>query len=361
MPLSSLIGRILLPVALVFWWLPIQATLGASGVGRYLKQPDAWYATADGARVAENILSFQSELGGWPKNTDTTAAPFAGNRKDLHPTFDNGATTDELRFLARAFNATRELRYQKAFERGYDYILVAQYPTGGWPQFYPPDREYHRHITFNDDAMVRLMNFLRESWSSPAYHFLDSERMQKAKREFDRGIDCILRCQIKVNGKLTAWCAQHDELDYRPRSGRAYELVSISGGESVGILRLLMSLDHPSPEVICAVDAGIAWFESAKLKGIKVVTVPDARSPKGTDKRVVQDAASPPIWARFYEIGTNLPIYCDRDGLPKHQLSEIGYERRNGYSWLTSSPQSLIEQDYPAWKKKWVAAGKKES
>jgi len=334
----------------------ISAAAGGPGAGRYLKQPDVWFASAECARVAENILSFQSELGGWPKNTDTTASTFTGNRKDLQPTFDNSATTDELRYLARAFNATRDLRYRKAFERGYDYILLAQYPTGGWPQFYPPDHQYHRYITFNDSAMVRLMNFLRESWTSPVYAFLDSERTQKARQEFAKGIECILRCQIQVDGKRTAWCAQHDELDYRPRPGRAYELVSISGGESVGILQLLMSLDHPSPEVIRAVDAGVAWFESAKLKGIKVVTVPDARSPKGTDKRVVPDAAAPPIWARFYEIGTNRPIYCDRDGVPKHQLSEIGYERRNGYNWLTYGPQALLEQDYPAWKRKWAAS-----
>ena len=37
------------------------------------------------------------------------------------------------------------------------------------------------------------------------------------------------------------------------------------------------------------------------------------------------------MWARFYEIGTNRPIFSDRDGFAKHDLSEIGYERRNGY------------------------------
>jgi PelA/Pel-15E family pectate lyase len=117
-------------------------------------------------------------------------------------------------------------------------------------------------------------------------------------------------------------------------------------------MRLLMSLNRPSAEVIQAVESAVAWFEAAKLKGIKVVIVEDTNSPKGTDKRVVEDASAPPIWARFYEIGTNLPIFCDRDGVPKRKLSDIGYERRNGYSWLTYGPESLLAKEYPAWKKK---------
>jgi len=328
------------------------AASGIEGADRYLKKPDAWFAGDEARRIAANILSFQTDLGGWPKNVDTTASPFSGDRKDLKPTFDNSATTDELRFLARIFRAVKDDRYLKSFQKGYDYILNAQYPTGGWPQFYPPDKQYHRYITFNDDAMVRLMLFLRETYSLPIYDFLDEGRKNRARDEFANGIRCILKCQIKIDGKLTAWCAQHDELDYRPRPGRSYELVSISGGESVGIVRLLMTLERPTAEQIQAVESAVAWFEAAKLKGIKVVTVDDKNAPKGTDKRVVEDASAPPIWARFYEIGTNLPIFCDRDGVPKRKLDQIGYERRNGYRWLTYAPAALLEKDYPAWKKK---------
>src|ERR1041384_2473891 len=242
---------------------------------QYLSKDDAWFAGAQARQIADNILSHQSELGGWPKNIDTTASPFTGDKKELKPTFDNSATTDELRFMARFYNAAKDERCRNAFEKGYDYILKAQYPTGGWAQFYPPDKQYHRYITFNDDDMVRLMNFLRETYTSPAYGFLDQERKGHAREEFEKGIQCILKCQIKVGGKLTAWCAQHDEKDYSPRPGRSYELVSISGGESVGIVRLLMSLEHPSAEVIQAVENAVAWFEAAKLKGIKVVMVED--------------------------------------------------------------------------------------
>jgi pectate lyase len=327
------------------------ASRAASGPKRYLQKPDSWFAGAQARRLAANILSYQSDLGGWPKNLDTTAAPFKGERKKLRPTFDNDATTDELRFLARVFNATREARYRTAFEKGLDYILKAQYATGGWPQHYPPGKSYHRHITFNDNAMVRLMELLREVGTSKRYAFVNAERRQAARAAFGRGIQCILRCQVLVVGKRTAWCAQHDEKDYRPRSGRSYELVSLSGAESVGVVRLLMSLDDPSPEVVQAVEAAVAWFESAKRKGIRVEVRKDEEAPRGRNKVVVKDASAPPLWARFYEIGTNRPIFADRDGVKKYDLAQIGYERRNGYAWLGYWPQRLLAKEYPAWKR----------
>ena len=102
--------------------------------------------------------------------------------------------------------------------------------------------------------MVRVMEFLREVYSSKLFDFVDEGRRTAAKTAFDKGIDCILKCQIRVDGKLTGWCAQHDEVDFSPRPARTYELVTLSGSESVGIVRLLMSLDHPSPAVIAAVE-----------------------------------------------------------------------------------------------------------
>ncbi|MCX6903422.1 MAG: hypothetical protein NTW03_08085 [Verrucomicrobia bacterium] len=148
----------------------------------YVRKPDDWYGSAEGRRVADNILTWQSVEGGWPKNTNTTAQPFTGDTNTLKGTFDNGATTGELRFLARAFRAAKTTRYQQAFFKGLDHIIKAQYPTGGWPQFYPPGKKYHGHITFNDDAMVRLMEFLRETATSSHFDFVGADRRQPSRR-----------------------------------------------------------------------------------------------------------------------------------------------------------------------------------
>ena len=38
-------------------------------------------------------------------------------------------------------------------------------------------------------------------------------------------------------------------------------------------------------------------------------------------------------WARFYELGTDRPIYGDRDGEVHYTLEELSQERRDGYAW----------------------------
>lgn len=95
--------------------------------------------------------------------------------------------------------------------------------------------------------------------------------------------------------------------------------------------------------------AAVAWFESVKLTGIRQVQVKDPNAPKGWDKKIVEDAGAPPLWARFYDIKKMKPMFVDRDGIPKARLSDIGYERRNGYSWLGDWPAAVIAE-YSRWK-----------
>ncbi len=326
----------------------------STGAKELLDRPAEWYRTPEAATAATNILSFQAPIGGFPKNIDTAGDIYAGDPRDIHPTFDNNATTDELRYLARIYVAMKDPRYQEAFLKGLDYVLKAQYPNGGWPQSFPPgQRNYDQYITFNDNAMSRVMLFVREVVTdNEHYDFVDADRRKAAKAAWDRGIDCILKCQIKVDGKLTVWCAQHDEVDFSPRPARAFEPVSLSGCESVGVIRLLMKVDHPTREVINAVDSAVAWLEAVKITGIRIEDRPQEGTPRGFERYEVADASAPPIWARFYEIGTNRPMYEDRDSVIHYKLSEIGIERRTGYQWLKSWPQTLLEKDYPKWKAK---------
>jgi pectate lyase len=326
-------------------WLAMVAPLPAATAPwqALAKKPDAWFAQPDGQRAVENVLSWQAPSGAWPKNTDTAAQAYAGDANKLQGTFDNGATTGELRFLARALRATKEPRVEAAFLKGFEHILAAQYTNGGWPQYAPPPaNKYHRHITFNDGAMERLMEFLREA--SENFPFLDQSRRQRARAAFDRGVECILRCQVVVDGRLTVWCAQHDEVTLEPRPARTFELASLSGAESAGLLRLLMSLENPSPKVRRAIEAGAAWFDSAQLKGIRIAKVDG-------DKRVVKDVAAPPLWARFYEIGSNRPLFAGRDGVKKYDVAEIEAERRNGYAWHGPWGQRVAE-DFAKWRQR---------
>jgi hypothetical protein len=195
-PLCALLRPVLL-VAVISIASPASAPAKSNfDLKSFATKPDAWFRSAEGMRATTNVLSWQSAEGSWPKNLDTGNKPYEGDPKNVQGTFDNGATTDELRFLARAFRVTGDPRCERACLKGLDHVLKAQYPTGGWPQFYPPSKQYHRHITFNDGAMVRLLVFLRQVAQGPDFAFVDLARRKAAQESFDRGIQCILKCQI---------------------------------------------------------------------------------------------------------------------------------------------------------------------
>jgi PelA/Pel-15E family pectate lyase len=241
-----------------------------------------------------------------------------------------------------------------------DYLFKAQYDNGGWPQYYPLDParaenvQYYAHITFNDNAMINVMTLLRAVAADPAYDWVDKDRRDKAAKAVQKGIDVILKTEIVVSGKKTAWCAQYDEKTLKPAQARAYELESISGQESVPIVRFLMTIDKPSPEIVDAIQSAVKWFESAKITGIEVVDKRDPSLPGGLDRVVVQNPNAPPIWARFYDIPTNKPFFVGRDSVKKETLAEIEQERRIGYSYYTTAPGYLLATEYPAWQKKWA-------
>lgn len=344
--------------------LLVPAAQAAVSWGDILKQPADWYASPEARALADNVLLYQSPEGGWPKNRDMTLSPEATLPNDgkahndiTKPTIDNDATTTQLWLIARVESAQPDVRLQSAVERGLDYLFAAQYENGGWPQFYPLVSGYYTHITFNDDAMVNVLLVLRDVAKGRApFAWVDAGRRERAARAVEKGIECILRCQIEVNGVKTAWCAQHDEKTFAPAPARKYEHVSISGEESVGIIRFLMGEESPSPEIIAAVHAAVSWFKQAQLHGIREDHPRNPELPHGFDRVVVKDPNAPPLWARFYEIGTNRPIYSGRDSIVRYDLAEVEPERRGGYRWHTQAPLKLIEKDYPAWARKWPAS-----
>ncbi len=315
-------------------------------------------AAADPA--VQTILAYQRDCGGWPKNYDRRAllrdAQLEAIRKDHAKNdamIDNGATHTEIRALATAYQTEQDERYRTAALRGIRYLLDGQYPNGGWPQRFPDPTNYSRYITFNDNAMIGVMTLLSDASRDQAlYSFVSPELRAQCQWAVERGIQCILKCQIRVNGQLTVWCAQHDHVTFAPQKARSYELASLSGSESVGIVKFLMRIDRPSPEVVQSIEAAVAWFERSKIEGIKVVRQPAPGTPKGYDQVVVHDKDAPPMWARFYDIESNKPIFCSRDGVPRESLADISYERRNGYSWLGNYGQSLLEKDWKKWKER---------
>lgn len=346
-----------------------------------------WYCSDEALRVADSVMAYQYPCGGWAKNHDWHVVESESKMKErrkmrqqiadaagaeaaqsiVGATIDNGATIHELLFLAKVYaacskedvgkqTAAKARQCRDAYLHGLGYLLEAQYDNGGWPQFYPPkpfDNEghpfYSNHITFNDDAMYNVMVILREVYEQHypygAMH-LEPELLARVRQAFDRGIECILNCQIRKDGRLTVWCQQHDENTFAPAPARAYELASFTGShETVSLLELLMSVEKPSQRIVDAVREAVDWLKAHAIKDMKMETFTNSEGKP--DRRLVHHFGHQ-TWARYYDLQTEEPYVCDRDGIPQPALEYIGYERRNGYAWYGESPQKIIDR-YPGW------------
>lgn len=321
-----------------------------------------FFSTAEAARIGDNLLLYQQTTGGWPKNIDMAKKLSDSEKKKVEAqktnvkesTIDNRATSTEIIYLSKLYNATGNSRYKDAVMKGMRYLFDAQYNNGGWPQFYPRNKGYYTHITYNDDAMINVMKIMRDaSLGKAPFAFLPDSVKQKAKTALDKGIDCILKTQYVQNGKLTVWCAQHDEKTLKPANARAFELASLSGQESDDIVLFLMSLSKPSQAIVNSVEAAVEWFHNTEIDGYKREYFKNADGKK--DWRLVKCAdgeESKPLWARFYTLDGNRPFFCDRDGVMKFDVSEIGHERRNGYSWYNSEAFKVFKK-YDQWSRKY--------
>lgn len=323
------------------------------------------YKTTQIRKIADNILLYQQPNGGWPKNYDMLAI-LTPEQKDIlsekkdsdNTTFDNGATHSQIAYLAHAYTLTHDPRYKKAAIRGIGFIIKAQYPNGGWPQFYPDTSGYRKYITYNDDAMTGVMTVLLHIVKNePYYSFIDPVTRQRVRKAFWKGVDCILNTQIREHGRLTAWCQQNDNVTLKPVGARTFELPGIASEESTQIVKLLMSIDHPNQRIIHSVKSAVQWFRDSEIDGIKVKTI--ASTPEvykfhatDSDKVVVKDPTAPPIWARYYEIGTNRPFFANRNGEKVYKFSEVARERRTGYGWYGYWPEPILKKWYPKWTKK---------
>lgn len=316
-----------------------------------------FYATEETRALADRVVVWQSAAGGWTKGIDYAAAPAASRSSGdswSAGTFDNNATVSELRFLARAISAApaddmRAEAWRAAFLRGLQYVFDAQYPNGGYPQIYPLAEGYHDAITYNDNAMGRVLEFLADiAESRPGFAFVPAEQRAEAQRRFALGIACVLKTQIvEPSGRRTVWGQQHDMLTLKPCAARKFEPISASAAESASIIRLLMKRTPVTAEKLVAIEAAVAWFEKVALRD----AVWDRSTLPASPSRLVEQKGAPLLWARMYELETDLPVFGDRDELVHYAVGEISAERQKGYSWFADWPDAALK-DFQKWRAK---------
>ncbi|HEY0646485.1 pectate lyase [Phenylobacterium sp.] len=296
---------------------------GNAAASMPLDRPAAWYVTPEARHVADVIVSFQTPGGGWGKNSPRNGPirqpgqPFSAEA-DYVGTLDNDATVTELRFLARVISAGGA-PHRDSFVRGLRWLLAAQYPNGGWPQVWPLVGGYHDAVTFNDGAMVAAVALLGDIAAGRGdYAFVDAALRREAEAAWRRGLACLLAAQAPQGG----WPQQADTLTLAPVGARNFEPAALAGAESAEILSYLMNLPDPSPQVVRAVHAGVAWLRAAQL--------PDGR------------------WARFTDLASGRPIFGDRDRTIHDDVADLSPERRGGYAWYGTGPAKVLAK-YEAW------------
>jgi PelA/Pel-15E family pectate lyase len=266
-----------------------------------------------------------AKRGAWRYRVDGgTAAAKAKNMT----TFDDNNTQGALSFLLSFVDAAKsapdpaDAGIREALDFGLHAVIAAQYPNGAWPQRwggerhdpvqypvlkaaipadYPreqPSTGYYSHYTFNDGAHRDLVLMLVD-----AARRTGREDCREAAR---RGAEFLLLAQLPE--PQPAWAQQYDAR-MQPAWARAFEPPSVSSAESVGVIRLLMEVyvEFGDERYLAAIPPAIAWLRRSEI--------------------------APGRWARLYELGTNRPIYGDRDRKIHYTLTEVSEERREGYGW----------------------------
>lgn len=337
--------------------------------GMPLRRPAAWYATPEAWRVVRNILSFQTPAGGWGKNIDRGGPPRAPGEPYVPPdegkntplrwnyvgTIDNGATTTELRFLARVqaqVGGAQADSCRAAFFKGLGYLLAAQYPNGGYPQVYPLQGGYHDAVTLNDDAMVRVASLLLEVADGQGeLAFVPAALRREAQEAAARAVALFVATQHSAGGKRTGWGQQYDALTLELAGARNFEPAALASPETASVLMLLMQLPQPSPAVRDAVPAGVAWLQAVALRDLAWTA-----DPPEAGRRLLPKQGAGPIWSRYYDARSMRPVFGDRDRSIHDDVNELGAERRNGYAWFGAAPERALAR-YAAWSQAAVALG----
>lgn len=313
--------------------------------------------------IADNILFYQKDSGGWIENQDPARIlsqedqeKFRAMKSDPRVSFDNRNTYTQIAYLAGAYQTTGNPAYRDASLRGLQYTLERQNERcGGWPHTLPPREKYHAYITIADEVTSGVLATLRQIIAQPErYSFVDQPLRTQIQQAITRGDACLLQLQVVQNGVKTGWAGQYDDQTLQPMMGRSYELPSIVSQETVEVLRYLMSIEQPSPAIVASINDGIAWLQRSALSGLKVETF-SAPAEKyewhssDKDRRLVEDPNAPPLWGRFYDLQDNTVVLANRDSIRVSQYSEIARERRTGYSWYGTWPAKLLEKEYPVW------------
>jgi len=307
-----------------------------------------WQDTPLSNAMITHLLSWQTPSGGWAKNTDFYSAARQpaqefGVEQDYAPTFDNGATTLQIRILADAYQRKPSKALAQALKAGIQLLSASQFPNGGFPQTYPLVGGYHDLTTYNDGVTAQVVQLLQDVVAKPRDYAVQSKALQtQLQTTLTKAIDNILADQRSQGDKLTGWGQQHDPLDHQLRPARAFEMAALATMESADILIALMRQPNPDSPLKNAVMQGIDWLQANKINDT------EWRLHRDRDSELIASPGAPAIWPRFIDNNTGDALFGDRDGNIYHKVTDVSLERQLGYAWYHPAPQKALDQ-YDHW------------
>lgn len=323
-----------------------------------LEQDYERYTPDQYEQIANNLILYQNDDGGWPKNIDWLAKiPPEKVLSSIHikrrnSTIDNWNVYTQIRYLAHVYTLTGKDEFKDSVLRGLSYLLNTQDADGAW---WGSDVQ---SPTLNDNVTTGVLELFQDILGDDErFLWLPADWRSNVKNAFDNGINFILRAQIIQSGTKTGWAQQYTNGDLWPTYARAYELPAIACQESCNVLNLLMDVKNPNDEIKEAVNSAVKYLKQVAINEFRLEKVyketPIPEYPY--DLVGIKDKDAKPIWARFYEISDNTPFLCTESGDKVYDISELNYGRRVGYSWYGYWPEEVFEK-YAIWSKKYMTA-----
>jgi hypothetical protein len=315
------------------------------------------YLLAAATDAGRALVQGQMHSGGWSQAVyfDPATRTKSAYRVDGPPakkarnisSFDDEQTQSALRFLAKldAALGLKDAPIHEATQFGLAAVLAAQHRNGGWAQVFDspvpqtadptrrasistdwprkyPGGDYWWHYTLNDGAMTDTIEMLLDVaavYNEPKY-----------RAAAVRGGEFILLAQLPE--PQPAWAQQYDK-DLHPAWARKFEPPAVSSAETQMVCQALLRLYRETGDerFLKPIEPAVAWLKRS--------TLPDGQL------------------ARFYELGTNKPLYMTRD----YQLTFDDSDLPTHYAFKLKSKVVKIEQALQPARDKAVDKPKKPS
>jgi hypothetical protein len=250
--------------------------------------------------AANALILGQNELGGWEHKI------YFDRPKGKIVSFDDNQSQSAISFLMALDQEIDKPTLSEAVDKALNMMIESQLENGGWPHKYPWQGNYHDYATFNDQGINDCIRVMIE-----ADLYYEREDINKSLQKVGR---FLMISQLPP--PQPGWAQQYNEF-LQPAWARTFEPPAVCPSASIHNINSLIDLyEHTgSGSYLEPIPDAIKWLKESQL-------------PNGK-------------WGRFLELGTNKPLYYDRDRIRVETVDELSLERRTGYAYETDLKNAL--------------------